>query len=285
MDIVLRRKGAICEPGPNNNLLVTCVACVEFLSPGRVSNLAVRGDLPLKPGIIYRGYTGVTAIFGEVLPRPHQITVRPTLETWRVSGVEIKRVDFGEDGELILYFTVLEQVVVGQAPFKFELYSDIYMNQTSVEDMDHLLTIPGIKIAVEPANARRVVGYRGPVSLTQPMNDAAADKLAEQKAAAWLNTPDERGKIISGPVLPEPPRPPPERPAKVTAAVAPKDMGSNLKRGVVAAPLKSSQTLTQDGMPVATEGTPPPKTLKEEYVTLTPQPERLADPVTNLDGI
>jgi hypothetical protein len=270
----LHRPGATANRGPSGELILTPVACVEFLAPGRVPSLSVRGDLPLKPGVIYKAFTGVSATFGFPFL---QSLVRSSPEAWH-SGVEVKRVEFGEQGELLVFFTVLEQLKLDQAPITFEVHNSFLQSAQSFETQDgSRLSLPGIKIAIEPVSTRKIVerpvanpGTQGTANGKQ-MSDAEAQK----KAADWLNAPDDKGKIVGG--SDEVFARAVAKPAQVTAAVAPKDMKSNLSRGVVTAPLRPAHPEVEPG--------PTGPVVTEEFTVLTPQAERQADPVTNLDGV
>ncbi|MFA6132432.1 MAG: hypothetical protein WC869_00295 [Phycisphaerae bacterium] len=271
----LHRPGAIAErDAATGRLIVTAVSCVEFLAPGRVPSLSVRGDLPLKPGVIYKAFTGVSAAF----PFPFLgCMVRAAMEAWRF-GVEVKRIDFGENSELIIYFTVLEQLRLDQAQLRFEISHDCLSVCTAIDTVEGgRLSLPGIKIAIEPVSARRVTERQ--VMAGQPASQQMTDAEAAKKAAEWLNAPDEKGKIVGGSdqVFARQV----ERPAVVTAAVAPKDMKSSLSRGVVTAPLRAVPA------EVAGEGQPKPldPDMKEEFTTITPQAERPADPANALAGL
>lgn len=279
MTFNLHRPGAIAEHNPDTGRLeVLAVACVEFLAPGRVPSLSVRGDLPLKPGVIYKAFTGVSSDF----PFPYLgCLVRPSPEAWRY-GVEVKRIDFGEGSELLVYFTVLEQLRMDQAPLRFEIGHPSLDGYNVVTQEGPKLSLPGIKIALEPVSTRKIVerpvanpGTQGTANGKQ-MSEAEAQK----KAADWLNTPDEKGKIVGG--SDEVIARQVTKPAQVTAAVAPKDMKSNLSRGVVTAPLRPTHPELGSG---ADGPRPADPTLKEEFTVLTPQAERQADPVSNLDGV
>jgi hypothetical protein len=272
----LHRPGATANRGPAGELILTPVACVEFLAPGRVPSLSVRGDLPLKPGVIYKAFTGVSATFGFPFL---QSLVRSSPEAWR-SGVEVKRVEFGEQGELLVFFTVLEQLKFDQTPITFEVHDSLLASFGSFETQEGCrLSLPGIKIAIEPVSTRKIIerpvanpGTQG-VANGKQMSDAEAQK----KAADWLNAPDDKGKIVGG--SDEVFARQPAKPAQVTAAVAPKDMKSNLSRGVVTAPLRAVPA------EIVGEGQPGPSDLKEEFTTLTPVAERMADPISNLAGV
>jgi hypothetical protein len=276
----LHRPGAIAELNlDTHHLEVLAVACVEFLAPGRVPSLSVRGDLPLKPGVIYKAFTGVSADFQFPFLG---CLVRPCVDAWRY-GVEVKRIDFGEGGELLIYFTVLEQLRMDQAPLRFEIMDPQRLRFPDLITQDGpRLSLPGIKIALEPVSTRKIVerpvanpGTQGTANGKQ-MSEAEAQK----KAADWLNTPDEKGKIVGG--SDEVIARQVTKPAQVTAAVAPKDMKSNLSRGVVTAPLRPTHPELGSG---ADGPRPADPTLKEEFTVLTPQAERQADPVSNLDGV
>ncbi len=267
----LHRPGAIAEQGPNGSLKLAAAAVVEFLAPGRVPSLSVRGDLPLKPGVVYKAFTGVSTNF----PIPFLgCQVRASPDAWRF-GVEVKRLDYGEQSELLIYFTVLEQIRLDQLQLTFEVHN------WTLEPLDPsapfgnkegaTLSLPGIKIALEPSTARRVT--ERPVAKAAPAAPTISEAEAEKRARDWINTPDEKGRVVnaSDVVAPHPVA----KAANVQAAAVPKDMKSNLSRGVVTAPLRAVPS------EVAGEGQPKPldPTLKEEFTVITPQAERAADPV------
>lgn len=272
----LHRPGAIAEQNPDTGRLeVLAVSCVEFLAPGRVPSLNVRGDLPLKPGVIYKAFTGVSSAF----PFPYLgCLVRPSMEAWRY-GVEVKRLDFGEGSELLVYFTVIEQMRLDQTPLRFEISDSSLAGHAVTTQSGPRLSLPGIKIAIEPVTARRFERPAGPTGMQGTANgQQMTEAEAQRKAAEWLNAPDDKGKIVGG--SDEVFARPVSKPAQVTAAVAPKDMKSSLSRGVVTAPLRPAQA--EAG---ADDPKPMDPTMREEFTTLAPQAERQADPVSNLDGI
>lgn len=274
----LHRPGATANRDPATGaLILTPVSCVEFLAPGRVPSLSIRGDLPLKPGVIYKAFTGVSSAF----PFPFlSCLVRASAEAWRF-GVEVKRVEYGEQSEMIIYFTVLEQMRLDQAPITFEVF-DSTLSADSFETQEGCrLSLPGIKIAIEPVSSRKIV--ERPVANPGTQGTANGKQLSEaeahKKAADWLNTPDDKGKIVGG--SDEVFARQVAKPAQVTAAVAPKDMKSNLSRGVVTAPLRAVPAeIAGEGQPRSMD-----PTLKEEFTTLEPQAERVADPLSNLAGV
>jgi len=276
----LHRPGAIAERGDNGALRLAAVAVVEFLAPGRVPSLSVRGDLPLKPGVIYKAFTGVSTAF----PIPFLgCTVRASPDAWKF-GVEVKRLDYGEQSELLIYFTVLETIRLDQLQLSFEVFGYLDDPGRPVPDVFETeegpkLSLPGIKIALEPVTARRV-SERAPSQSTAPANGVQMTEAeAERRAKDWLNTPAARGRVVCGSDVVA--AHPVEKKANVAAAVAPKDMKSNLSRGVVTAPLKAVPS------EVAGEGQPKPldPTLKEEFAVLTPQAERQADPTASIASL
>lgn len=264
----LHRPGAEIGRNPDTGWVeVLAASCVEHLSPGKVPSLNVRSDLPLRPGVIYKAYTGIVSEFP--LPFP-MCLVRAAADAWRF-GVEVKRLDYGDGSELIVYFTVLEQLKLNEVPLRFQVYHPCFDGAELVTQTGGSLATPGIKIALEPATARRLVerpanpaGTQGGANGKQ-MTDAEAQK----RAADWLNTPDDRGRVVDGPVTEAPRQLTPERPANVAAMVAPKDMKSNLSRGVVTAPLKPSN---DDTVTKKVE-------VQEEYTVLRPQAEKMAQPI------
>lgn len=272
----LHRPGAEIDRDPDTGRLrVRVASCVEFLAPGRVPSLGVRGDLPLKPGVIYKAFTGVSAAFA--FPFMASL-VRPVAESWKI-GTEVKRVDYGEQGELIIFFTVLEQLRLDQAQLMFEIIVDGAENREIVTQGGSKLSLPGIKIAIEPVSARQVERRIAPSGGGSVGGQQLSEAEVHKKAADWLNTPDDKGKIVGG--SDEVFARQVAKPAQVMAAVAPKDMKSNLSRGVVTAPLRAVPAeIAGEGQPRSMD-----PTLKEEFTTLEPQAERVADPLSNLAGV
>jgi hypothetical protein len=261
---------------------------VEFLAPGRVPSLGVRGDLPLKPGVVYKAFTGISA---NNFDFPYLSTlVRAAPDSWKI-GVEVKRIDFGEKGELLVFFTVLEPMRIDQTQLLFEIRLP-GGNWPEIEtEQGEPLALPGIKIALEPVSNRRVVERPAAPQAAAPVHPPGrqmSEAEAAKKAAEWLNAPDERGRVVNGPVDTVAAQPA-KRPQAVFAAVEDKSMKSNLSRGVVTAPLRAAHVDTftaESGTPAAPQAPmanqPKVVDFKEETVLLTPQTERAAEPVLGL---
>lgn len=202
--VSLRRKDATFTQSQLTGAAhVRLVSCIEFLSPGRVPSLGVKTDLLLRPNVIYKAFTGVCF---QGAPPFAALQVQADNASWKY-GVEVKRLEYGVENELVIYFTILEPVALANISpsLGFDLLGikgnvgNFMFNENSGE-----LPLPGIKIAVEPKTAKRYIEK----SQTAPQSQkAAADSEAEaaRKAAAYWNTPDTVGRVVDGPAALTPP--------------------------------------------------------------------------------
>ena len=269
----LHRPGALAEFNPYNGVLrLAAAAVVEFLAPGRIPSLGVRGDLPLKPGVIYKAFTGVSPA-SEFPFRTY--LVRPSQDCWKY-GLEVKRLDFGEHSELIIYFTVLEPLRTDQTQLIFE----VMQSSSTIEPFTHIetqagvhLALPGIKQALEPVTKVRFSPPLAPnAQSAAPVNGRQMSEAdAVKKAADWLNSPDERGKVVSGSDVSVIPRPV-EKPAQVTESTFPKEPRNPLSKGVVVTKATTSVAEGSEQMKVSD--------LKEEFAVIVPQRETFVPTIT-----
>ena len=281
----LHRPGALAEFNPYNGVLrLAAAAVVEFLAPGRIPSLGVRGDLPLKPGVIYKAFTGVSP--ASEFPFLTYL-VRPSQDCWKY-GLEVKRLDFGEHSELIIYFTVLEPLRTDQTQLIFEAMqpSTTANPFTHVETQDGVpLALPGIKQALEPVTKVRFSPPLAPnAQSAAPVNGRQmSDAESIKKAADWLNSPDERGKVVSGSDISAIARSV-EKPAQVTESTFPKEPRNPLSKGVVVTKATAAGADGSEQMKVSD--------LKEEFTVIEPQRETFvptmtdeAQPVDPLAGV
>jgi len=186
--ISVHRDDVIVDQAPNSALLLRAIVVTTFLSPGRVPTLAPIADLPVVPGNVYRAYTGIS-IPGLVVA--HQVRVRAAAKAWR-SGLDVVRVDV--DPELVVYFTVRERMTHDRLEPMFELFFP-NLRPGTVFDLTLVTAVsiptPGLNLALEPKgkHVREVA---------KPVAAAAVTPDAEKAVRAWLDAPDERGRVVGG---------------------------------------------------------------------------------------
>jgi hypothetical protein len=114
------RDGATANIDENTGMLaIKGLSVIEFLCPGRVTSKIPRSDTKLLPGTLYKVLTGVS-ITKPALVNFASLVVRPTPEYFG-KGMDVKRVDLGKKGELIVAVTVLEGVMLEKDKYMFEI--------------------------------------------------------------------------------------------------------------------------------------------------------------------
>lgn len=112
---VVRDGARIMKEG--NRVLINAASAVEFLNPRRaIPPLIPSKEQQLRTEVMYRVYTGLLIEGCTNLP------LRPTIEVFQQSGMQIHRVD-ELDGELVVYLTVIAPTRLSQnGPF-FESFA------------------------------------------------------------------------------------------------------------------------------------------------------------------
>jgi len=200
------RDDALVEVDNENGCLKFRGALVaEFLSPERVCALGARTELTFKPNMIYKVYTGISVDF---LTTSSLFTVRPVDKLF-AKGVEVKRVEFGEQDEIIVYLTTMEAFPFVKNEFMFEMYP--HLNSTTDQPDIQLRKKNAKKLEKKPLPTVVLKENQPPVSQT-------ANKNPEKVVEDWLNSSDKtEGKAVP---TPEVKRPPYNGPAVVKAATA-----------------------------------------------------------------
>lgn len=177
------RDDAIAEVDKKQGCLLTRgVAVAEFLTPGRVCALGTKTEITFTPGAIYKVFTGVS-ITG--VQSSFQLLVRPTQKMFS-RGVEVKRVELGNAGEIVVYITTLESFAFVRSEFMFEL-SKLGELSTEVE-----VTVAPGKKALSDSPPLPTVLVRE--QLKAPANSPQQNQNDAEKIARWMDDAPE-GKV------------------------------------------------------------------------------------------
>lgn len=197
MKLISYRPDAQVEQTIEGFLAVCPVLLAEFLTPGRVAALGTKTELTLKPGVIYKAFTGVGFT---PAPSVASVYVRATADSWR-AGLYPLRVEFDHSGEMLVYFTVAAGMEFVRRNPLFEICLRPSAVDggipTSVSDHVKASVAPeGLSIAV--AGERHLKGHMAPAPAVE-----ADTKNAEAVVKAWLNEPDPRGRVVEAADTPE----------------------------------------------------------------------------------
>ena len=199
MHIETCRDDVLVHPLPLGGIVLTCPLVKEFATRSqRVTPPSGRTEIILRPGDVYVGFTGLR------LPaegEPHlSLSCRATPESWAEAGLTVLRVDRGDAQELLVYFSVYKECQFSRhTPF-------LEIRSGSGKAATPLQTAPGDAKLLPPGHPavqenRHVQGAPRAIAAgaAAPVADSAA---AEAAVKAWLDEPDERGRIVEGPDVP-----------------------------------------------------------------------------------
>lgn len=200
--IISLRPDAQVSPGTPGFVAVCAVLLSEHLTPGRIASLGTKTELTLKPGVIYKAYTGICFDTHVALS---DLVVRASPEAWR-AGLYPLRVDYSgtngrdEPAELLVYFTVAAGMEFVRRDPLFEM---ALRSASTPEEVPTEVSGQTASHVVPEGLAIATTGERhlqGPPAA--PVNSSAPTTAnAEALVKEWLNSPDDRGRVVDTPDL------------------------------------------------------------------------------------
>jgi hypothetical protein len=193
--LVLRPSAAPFALAERQCAILRAVQVAEAVAPGDVVNPTLYPnangrDLQLQPGSIYRAYTGVA------LPGLHlrELQVEASASAFAGSGLRVERLSFGDNGELLVFFSLLKPLRFDRDMPLFELRS-LALGQESAPETTWAPTSLPDRSSALPATA----GETRTIKTVDAPVPAAAPK-APVDANAWLNSPDRAvGRVVETP--------------------------------------------------------------------------------------
>jgi hypothetical protein len=177
------RDDAIAEVDKKQGCLLTRgVAVAEFLTPGRICALGTKTEITFTQGAIYKVYTGISI---EGITSPFQLAVRPAQKMF-AKGVEVKRVELGNAGEIIAYITTLENFAFVRSEFMFEI-----SRAGTPSDAVEVTVAPG-KMALSDSPPLPTVRVRETLKTAAPTPQQ--NKSDAERIAKWMDDAPE-GKV------------------------------------------------------------------------------------------
>lgn len=204
-----RPTAAIVPLGANRYLIQAAVLRECLAKDGRpVAQMFKVEDCEIRPGSIYMAPTGL--IFPDIAAVA-QLPVRASEQAWK-SGLLVHRTDFvGQHRELVVWFSVFQPLkfVRGTPIFEVEPQA-VAVTAPAASRMPPAAATPNLpgpgEVLLQPQAERRLApapSAQAPATAgPRPATEAAQQAAAVQAVNAWLNSPDERGRIVATPDTP-----------------------------------------------------------------------------------
>lgn len=206
LELTTCREGAKISNGNWGYVALGAVAIKEHLSTsGRVTALGAQTEVTFRPGIVYKAYTGLKALF-------QKLDIRASAEAWKAGGLEVLRVNIalpereeeGQagptalSGEIEVFFRVSAEFAFARKSPLFELWNP---EGATVEPGERA---PSAGVAYRTDGERRIV----PKAPAQPAATPEApggdpDAAAAKAARDWINSPDEQGHVVASESSPQ----------------------------------------------------------------------------------
>lgn len=193
MNILALRDDAYAGPGSSPGFVgVGAVMIQEHLSPNRVCALGTRTEVLLKPGTIYKAYTGLSF---EGVISPAQLSVRSSADFWR-AGAYVLRTEISEDGETLVFFSVMVAIDFVRRNPMFEI--------ACLTDATATSAAPAVQAAERPAPSTAGLSLaaegekhiQGPPPMATMGHNSPDAPSPEVLVKQWLNEPDDKGRVV-----------------------------------------------------------------------------------------